>query len=173
MTSHESDQSLPPQERLDAAKAVFRESILKNDIIFNMVQTSLGEHGNPGGSLPDFDLEPTLRRHSDTSYTMGLRVGHSATVSGIIKARVASYDYLALGKVVDSTTGETEVLPDLEAALRDTGGIEDDANDVFQAWQSGVSEVVEQSRAPLVIDPMSGTLELERNEPIIFHDLPQ
>ena len=62
---------------------------------------------------------------------------------------------------MDRTKGETKVTPELEAALTDIGKGRCDALGVLQAWQAGVSEMGVQFPDPLMLDPMTGTFELE------------
>jgi len=160
MTNHEFDKPLSPQESLDAAKAAFRNSVLQNDTLFSVLQTRLSESGSTDTSLPDFGLEPTLRRNDDTSI-IGLRINRSATTkNGVISAYIGIYDYLPLGQM-DRATGDTKITPELEAALTAVGKEKADALDVLQAWQAGVSEMGTHFSEPLLLDPMTDTFELE------------
>jgi hypothetical protein len=161
MTSHESDTPLSAQERLAAAKASFRGSVLQNDTLFSVLQARLSEPSSTDTNLPDFGLEPTLRRNDDGTSTIGLRINHSATTKGgVISAYVGVYDYLPLGQM-DRTTGETKITPELELALTAAGKEKADALGVLQAWQAGVGEMGTQFPEPLALDPMSDTFELE------------
>lgn len=161
MTSHESDKTSSPRERLAAAKAAFRGSVLQNDTLFSVLQVRLGEPSRTDSGLPDFGLEPTLRRNDDGTSTIGLRINRSASAKGgVISAHVGIYDYLPLGQM-NRTTGDTKVTPELEAALTAIGKENADALGVWQAWQTGVSEMGTQFSEPLMLDPMTNTFELE------------
>ncbi len=161
MTSWESDKPLSPQERLAAAKAAFRGSVLQNDTLFSVLQARLGEPISTDAGLPDFGLEPTLRRNDDGTSTIGLRINRSATTKdSVVSAYVGVYDYLPLGQM-DRTTGVTKVTPELEAALTTVGKDKADALGVLQAWQAGVGEMGAQFPEPLTLDPMTDTFELE------------
>lgn len=161
MTSHESDKPLSPQERLAAAKAAFRSSVLQNDTLFSVLQTRLSEPSSTDAGLPDFGLEPTLRRNDDGTSTIGLRINRSATTKGgVLSAYVGVYDYLPLGQM-NRTTGETKVTHELETALTAAGKEKTDALSVLQAWQTGVGEMGAQFHEPLALDPMTDTFELE------------
>lgn len=161
MTSHESIKPLSPQERLAAAKAAFRGSVLQNDTLFSVLQARLSEPNITDAGLPDFGLEPTLRRNDDGTSTIGLRINRSATAKGgVISAYVGVYDYLPLG-LMDRTTGDTKVTPELEAALTAVGKEKADALGVWQAWQAGIGEMGAQFSEPLTLDPMTDTFELQ------------
>ncbi len=161
MTSHEFDKPSSPKERLAAAKAAFRGSVLQNDTLFSVLQARLGEPTSTDASLPDFGLEPTLRRNDDGTSTIGLRINCSATTKGgVISAYVGVYDYLPLGQM-DRTTGDTKVTTELEAALTAVGKEKVDALGVLQAWQAGVGEMGAQFPEPLTLDPMTDTFELQ------------
>lgn len=161
MTSYEFDKPSSPQERLAAAKAAFRGSVLQNDMMFSVLQTRFDEPTSADAALPEFGLEPTLRRNEDGTSTIGLRFNRSATTtSGSISVYAGVYDYLPLGRM-DRTTGDTKVTPELEAALTLVGKEKADALEVWQAWQAGVDEMGAQFPEHLTLNPMTGTFELQ------------
>ena len=161
MTSHESDEPSSPKERLAAAKAAFRGSVLQNDTLFSVLQARLSEASSTDAGLPDFGLEPTLHRNDDGTSTIGLRINRSATTKGgFISAYVGIYDYLPLGQM-DRTTGDTKVTPEFEAALTAAGKEKTDALGVWQAWQAGAAEMGAKFPEPLMLDSMTDTFELE------------
>lgn len=161
MTSSEFDKPLSPKERLAAAKAAFRSSVLQNDTLFSVLRARLSEPSSTDASLPDFGLEPTLRRHDDGTSTIGLRINRSTTArDDAISAYVGVYDYLPIGQM-NRTTGKTKVTPELETALTAVGKEKADALGVLQAWQAGVGEMGAQFPEPLTLDPMTDTFELQ------------
>jgi hypothetical protein len=168
MTSHEFGMPSSPKERLAAAKAAFRTSVLQNDTLFSVLQARLGEPTSIDAGLPDFGLEPTLRRNDDGTSTIGLRINRSATPKGgVINVFVGVYDYLPLGHM-DRTTGDTKVTPEFKAALTAAGKEKADALGVLQAWQAGVNEMGAQFPEPLMLDPMTDTFELQ--EELMVHN---
>lgn len=161
MTSYEFDKPLSPQERLAAAKAAFRGSVLQNDTLFSLLQVHLTEPGSEDASLPDFGLEPTLRRNDDGTSIIGLRINRSrAAKAGVLSTYVGVYDYLPLGQM-DRTTGGTKITSELEAALKAAGKDRADASGVLQAWQTGVGEMGAHFSGSLMLDPMTDTFELQ------------
>jgi hypothetical protein len=161
MTNHEFEGQLSPEERLVYAKAVFRGSVLQNDTLFDVLQAHLGVSSSMDVDLPDFGLEPTLKRNDDGTSTIGLRINRTATTKGgVISAYIGVYDYLPLG-YIDSTTGDTKVTPELEAALAAACKEKADALGIWQAWQVGVGEMGTQFSEPLTLDPMTDTFELQ------------
>lgn len=162
MTNPELDRPLSPQERLLAAKAAFRGVLLQDDTFFSVLLTRLPEQEGVDDSLPDFGLEPTIRRHGDGTSTIGVRINRGASTSGgEIAVHVGVYDYLPLG-VMDTTKGTTRETPELAAALSAIGKENTDALDVWRVWQDGVKQMgAGLTSDTLVLDPMSDTFELE------------
>lgn len=162
MTNHEFDEPSPLKERLAAAKAAFRGSVLQNDTLFSVLQARLVDQISAEADLPDFGLEPTLRRNEDGTSTIGLRISRSATSSGgVMGVYVGIYDYLPLGQL-DRTTGSTKITPELEAALAAIGKEKTDALGILRAWQAGVGEMCAQFTEPLMLDPTTDTFELKK-----------
>lgn len=160
MVSYEVGELQSPQERLTVAKDAFRYSLLQNDTLFSILQARLSEPSGTDADLPDFGLEPTLRRNDDGTSSIGLRINRSATTEGgLVKAYIGVYDYLPLGRM-DRATGVTTVAPELEAALTTVGKDIADALGVLQAWQTGVGEMSSHFPEPFMLDPATGTFEL-------------
>lgn len=161
MTNPEFNKPTSLQERLAAAKAAFRSSVLQNDTLFSVLQARLSEPSDTDINLPDFGLEPTLHRNNDSTSIIGLRINRSITnKNGVTSVYAGAYDYLPLGRM-NRTTGDTKVSPELEAALTVVGKEKIDALDVLQAWQAATSEMSAQFPGLLALDPMTGTFELQ------------
>jgi hypothetical protein len=160
MQSQES-RSKSPEEQLSAAKAAFRTSLLQNDTLFSILGARLAKYGDIDASLPEFGLEPTLQRNEDDTSTVGLRINRSATNSDdLLTFRLATYDYLPLGRM-NTKTGVMKVSPELEAALNSVEKDKSYALGVLETWQQGIREMGMHFKESFIINPLTGTFELE------------
>jgi hypothetical protein len=174
-----------PEASLKSAKDAFRLSFLGDDTAFAVVREKLEATERKTDQLPDWSIEPTLRRDESDVSQLGLRINGSSTdtaMSGIISLQVAIYDYLPIG-TLDRVSGIVKPSSELEEMLQKAGfdldkepeGPDDNpVVAVFNAWQTGVQALVSTFPSDvhkLVLSPDGGTFELNDSYEVTSQDL--
>lgn len=164
MVSSEFGNSLTPEQQLAAAKDSFRSSMLDDDAFFAFLQTQLPSLGERERLLPDFGLEPTIKRYPDSTSDIGVRISRSGQIAASgITSHVKVYNHLPL-LVINRVTGVAVLAPELEKYLSDSKQAKQVGIELFKTWQRATQELQAELPAGTFLDPINGTFELDSTE---------